>query len=619
VSLRGQTTWWTPDQPVALELAVQASSSSALELAVTFFRRTPNRTEFASSVTGRVAGRPIVEVPPVPVADAPTDPDGDVVLTFVPELPAPGVYPMRIELRPLGGGKAVDSFVTHLVRVPTELEADELSVAVVVPVHAPPAVQADGGVAIDDARAEQLAELVASLDAHPQVDLTLAPTPETVEALAGSPRDEDRATLATLVRALRDRQLLGGPWVPTNLTSLLAAGLDQEAAAQLTRGTDTLRRFFGRDPTTALRVVDERLDDGGVAFLRSQQRVERVVVPEALLEPIERRTSLTQTFQVDNRRGALGAAMADTQLAAHFAERDPALGAQHLLADLAVLYNDQTAVRGRGAVAAPPASWVPSRAFTDALLGGIATSPILEATSLDRFFAAVPAATTGTGQRAAPLVRRLAPAPAGSAGAPSLPGTSIASSRRRIDAFASAVDTTDPRGVATVDRLDRTLLAAESAELRPRDRTRRLDGVADQLQSQIAAIAMPQNRSITLTAREGELPVTITSGLGYPIRAVLRVESDSLDFPDGSSQPLDLVRRNTTAQFSVEAPSSGSFPVHVRLESPEGLLLRESRFTVRSTAISGVGTVLSIGAGVFLLIWWGNHLRGRRSRRLVPA
>jgi hypothetical protein len=39
---------------------------------------------------------------------------------------------------------------------------------------------------------------------------------------------------------------------------------------------------------------------------------------------------------------------------------------------------------------------------------------------------------------------------------------------------------------------------------------------------------------------------------------------------------------------------------------------------VRSTAISGVGPALSIGAGLFLLVGWGNHLRGRRSRRLVP-
>jgi hypothetical protein len=48
-------------------------------------------------------------------------------------------------------------------------------------------------------------------------------------------------------------------------------------------------------------------------------------------------------------------------------------------------------------------------------------------------------------------------------------------------------------------------------------------------------------------------------------------------------------------------------------------VLAQSRLTVRSTAISGVGTALSIGALLFLLVWWANHLRGHRSRRLVAS
>jgi hypothetical protein len=71
----------------------------------------------------------------------------------------------------------------------------------------------------------------------------------------------------------------------------------------------------------------------------------------------------------------------------------------------------------------------------------------------------------------------------------------------------------------------------------------------------------------------------------------------------------------------VQARTSGAFPLRVRLLSPDGsLTLVQSRFTVRSTAASGVGIVLSTGAGGFLLLWWARHLvRGRRNRRLVPA
>jgi len=70
----------------------------------------------------------------------------------------------------------------------------------------------------------------------------------------------------------------------------------------------------------------------------------------------------------------------------------------------------------------------------------------------------------------------------------------------------------------------------------------------------------------------------------------------------------------------VRARTSGAFPLQVTLRAPQGnLVLASTRFTVRSTAASGVGVFLSVGAALFLLAWWGTHLhRGRRDRRLVP-
>lgn len=630
LALKSQTTWWLPEQPFSLELAVQSNAPDDLEVAVSIFRKVPNRTEFATTVEGRTPGRPVEEVPPVALSELPVDAEGDRMLTFVPGatgtsgLRAAGVYPLRIDLRPRAAagagagavaGKPVATLVTHLVHVPTTLESEKLAVGVVLPVHAPPAIQPDGRSAIDDARAERLAELATSIEAHPTAGISLAPTPETVEALGDSPREQDRATIARLTRGLGERQLLGGPYVANNLTSVLQAGLDEESAGQLTRGTETLRATFGREPTTGVRLVDERLTPEAVEFLQTDQQVQRLVIPEALLEPVNRRTTLTNTFQLEGRRGNPPAVAADAGLAAHFAENDDVLGAQYLLADLAVLYNDDPAAAKRGVVVAPSRDWEPSGAFVQTLLTGLESSPILDDVTLDQLFERTAPATTGTGSRVTPLVRKIAAPPPGTAVAPSLPASTIGQARRRVDAFASAVEADNP----VLDRLDRTLLASQSADLRGRDRIRYLEGVQAQVDTEIARIAMPQNRSITLTAREGEIPITITSELDYPLRAVLRVASDTLEFPDGDSQQLDLVRRNTTSQFTVQAQSSGSFPLRVRLESPEGLVLAESRFTVRSTAISGVGTALSIGAGLFLLVWWGNHLRVRRSRRLVPS
>jgi hypothetical protein len=68
--------------------------------------------------------------------------------------------------------------------------------------------------------------------------------------------------------------------------------------------------------------------------------------------------------------------------------------------------------------------------------------------------------------------------------------------------------------------------------------------------------------------------------------------------------------------------ASGAFPLRITATSPDGVLtVSRARVTVRSTAVSGVGLVLSIGALLVLVVWWASHWRtARRNRRLVdPA
>jgi hypothetical protein len=624
LSLRSQSAWRLPDEPFTLGLGIQAPNPEGLELAVSVYRRLPTRSDFALTLEGRLAGRPATEVPPIAVTDLGVDANGDRSFSFDPDMTREGVYPLKVELRPLGGGKAVDSFVTYLTNVGATIEGPKLDVALVVPVHAPPAIQPDGHTAIDDQRAQELAGLVASLAGAPDVPLTLVPTPETTEALAASARDEDKATASALVDIVgRDpttSEVLGGPYVSTNLAAMVAGGLDGEQAAQLARGTSTLSGLLRTTPTTTTRLVEDRLDEAALAALQDERApVTRIVVPEPLLEPVARDTTLAAPFDVEGRRGRVAAVMADAGLTAHFGGRDPVLAAYRLLADLAVLYFDHPG-EARGVVATPPATWQPSGVLAKHVLAGLTNNPILGPVTVDRLFADVPPATGPTPPRSTPnasrtLVRRFAPLPAGTA-PPTMPGPSIRAARSRIESFASALDPANP----VLDTLDRTLLASEANDLRARERTLYLTGVQNQIGAQVDKIAMPQNRSITLTAREGEIPVTVTSTLSYPVKAVLRFSSDTLEFPHGDSAVLELNRRNTTTRITVRAQSSGSFPLRVSLETPDGnLVIAESRFTVRSTAISGVGTALSIGALLFLLVWWGNHLRGRRSRKLVPA
>jgi hypothetical protein len=130
---------------------------------------------------------------------------------------------------------------------------------------------------------------------------------------------------------------------------------------------------------------------------------------------------------------------------------------------------------------------------------------------------------------------------------------------------------------------------------------------------------MPSGRSITLTARQGEIPVTFQNRTGKPVKVVVKVQSDKLEFPRGATQDLELTRLNTTEKFPVVARTSGAFPMRITLESPDGNLeVGRARITVRSTAASGAGLVMAMGAASFLAIWWGrNAMKGRRARALV--
>jgi hypothetical protein len=57
--------------------------------------------------------------------------------------------------------------------------------------------------------------------------------------------------------------------------------------------------------------------------------------------------------------------------------------------------------------------------------------------------------------------------------------------------------------------------------------------------------------------------------------------------------------------------------LEIVVTSPDGtLVVNSSELTIRCTVVSGVGAVLTAGAGIFLLVWWGNDLRrSRRGRR----
>jgi hypothetical protein len=129
---------------------------------------------------------------------------------------------------------------------------------------------------------------------------------------------------------------------------------------------------------------------------------------------------------------------------------------------------------------------------------------------------------------------------------------------------------------------------------------------------------------VTLTAKQVAIPVTFENKLRPQRPIVVRVEfeSDKLVFKDGAVQTTTLAPGVSTVRFDhVEVRASGTFPMTIRLRSADGRLAFGDpvKVTVRSAVFSGFAIALTVGAILFLLLWWGNHIRRTRRARRAPA
>jgi hypothetical protein len=628
VALTSQSAWVQAGGAFQLGLHVDgARDATALELALSTYARVPSRSAFGLTVEGRTSGS-LIDVTTTPLTDLGLDQAGNLAASLPIQDPAAprdpsrlllaheGVYPVRVELREKGGGTVFDRFTTHLVYLPATRTGPKLDVAWVLQAHAPPALQPDGSRHLSSAR--DLLTVGQALEAMPAVPVSVAPTPETMEALTTSSSDAAGDALASLRRVLPHHEVVAGPYVPANLPSLIAGGIQPEADAEVRRGAERLGQALRApvDDTTFL--SEEPLDEASIARLRDLG-VDKLALPENSLTPLQSRLTLARPFLVDAKQGRRVAAVSlDPGLAAHFSNTgNQVLAAHQFLADLAVLYFDQPGGSTRSVVALTPRAWHPSRGFLDAALGGLADSPVVQPVTLGSVFDSVEKLRVGN----AALVRRPVSA------ARTAPAGAAKTARQRLATYGSIVDPGNP----VYDGLQEQLLVAHSADLRSSRQRAYVTGVERGVGRQLSRIQTPAG-SITLTARGGQIPVTFQNSTGYPVHVVVTVRSDKLEFPggtarDGSSIPnevsrkLDLVRRNETTRFAVLTRASGAFPIQITMESPDGsLVVSKTRLTVRSTAAPGLGLFLSAAAGLFLLVWWGRHaLHGRRARRLVPV
>jgi len=406
--------------------------------------------------------------------------------------------------------------------------------------------------------------------------------------------------------------------VPMSIPAMLQAGLEDQVSLSLAKGTDRLRTDLGVQVASQTWVENGPMNQDALTFLRGSQ-FDRVVLPESDLDPNPLRFTLAQPFVVaGSNRTTIRAAVADAGLESHFGGGDQVLEAHQLLADLFQIYNDAPS-NNRGVVVMTPPGWVPTAAFLGPWIDGLQTAPMLQAWSIDDFFDNVPPIS---GRDGLTLVRQVVTDPvAVRADAASLDSNGERAARSDLQALATAL----PDNSAAYARLERQLLALPSLDYSAGDRRDAIDALNAGIQAETHLVAIGGPRTITLTARTGRLPLNVVSNSDEPIRVLLRVESDKLELPGAGNTGRavfseELHKGNNPVDITVKARTPGTFAVKLTVMTPSGnLVMTETRLSVQSTALSGVGVVLSVGAGAFLLAWWGRHAwrsgRGRHVRK----
>lgn len=595
VVLVDQPGWVRPGEPYTVGLRVTDPPAGAT-IDMVVHDPVRSRADFRDSLDGELGGTEH-PVPAVPV----TGP-GPVDIGFTPstdggDLSGRGVYPVEIRLR--SADETVDSLVTYLSYL-NESPSDwpPLEVGVLVDIAAPPALQPDGTTELSSETVALARQRIQAVEAAGPTPVTLAPLPGTVEGLAEAGGGD-----AALVDQLRDlavsHQVLARPFVDIDLASLQDAGLDSEAYAQSDAGANVSRARLAVEPAGGVWLSGETWRPEG-AQRAAAIGFDRAIVPPTAVADGDEVVPTTPVRVGDD--GPL-AMVTDSGLAAHLTSDDGMVAAHRFLAELTITWLEAPSDQRAVVVHLPPDEEIEPQVVGTAL-AALSDGQAVRGVPVTQIFTDVAVSEDG------PTSVDLAPAERG----PDLRSLAprIESVRGRVAGVAGVLD--DASVGASIEH---SLLMSTGVDTPQGDRAAYVDRADAALGDVAGAVTLQDEFRITLTARSSTIPVTVTNNGDRNLHVRVQLDSDQLEFPDGDVLTPTLPPGTTRLEVDVRTRTSGAFTLVVTVSSPDGsVVLDRSTFDIRSTAISGVGLLLSVGAGLFLAVWWGRHwYRTRRARR----
>lgn len=507
-----------------------------------------------------------------------------------------GVYPLEVRLTS-PEGDLLGQMITHLLRQP-EAEFAPLDVAVIVEMGAPPAQQPEGTIDLPDGQLDLLRDRTELLEATDD-RLSVAPVPETLDSLARLDESTTEGLLDDLGSALGEHEILSGPYVTLDLESWAAAGLVPEVTTQAERGASVLRDDLDLEPVPSIWLTGTSVGQAEATAWRDLGIFQAILPGGAVAEIQGEPDSIAPLVELPD--GPSGFVSDDVLVDRLLSVEDP-LDQQRLIAELAMIWLERPGESRAVVLRLPSDRTLDPETVAETL---DMMSPSLSVIGATELFSA-----HGPGETRPPTPVTL---DAKEADDLNWMPSRLERAEQTIDSLGALLDSDE------LDSLRRSLLIAPG--IQTEDRRAYIDRV-DQAQSGVAdAINAPDEFVITLTDRNGVIPLTISNELDEEVPVRVQLKSNQLEFEDSEDFEVDVPPGSTRFDVRVRTRTSGAFPLRVTLTSPDGTVtLDETTFDIRSTAISGVGLFLSIGAGLFLVIWWARHwLRTRRTRAAQPA
>lgn len=622
IALAGRSAWAPAEGSLELDLRTEGDVEP---LMVQLRIHTPvdSMAELDDSLEGG-AGRVLYRMPELPVGFLAAQADGtrrielSVSATdsgpFTARLRAPGVYPVTITLED-ESGEVIDTVRTPVIRLGTPddpLPAPD--VALVVGFAAPPTIEVDGRRPLDEDELERLARLAELLGggASPPVDLTIAASPDTIDALTASADPRAVAVLDALAGTEGRRTALGVPYVPVDATALADAGLGAFVEPVLGTGRAVIDDRVGPPLETAIWDSAAGIDRAS-AVLLAELGFEHVLV-EAVRTSVGA-SPATERGLVDAGPvplpdiDALDAVVVDgqtsTALAARAADR---ADVGHLALAELILRDD-----GLESTVAVEIDRVAEDSVLSRLLPLLARpeSPVdvgpLDVASLQR--------RAGRADDEEPSASELV-LPGGADGADAEVLSDLApevrSAAAGIDTFADLVSGESARA----DDLRLQIATSLASGIEPDRRRALVAAVNDAVETTFDGVNLTGQTDLNLTSRRGTLPLMVRNDNPFPVEVVLRIRSDRLEFPAGDHFPVVIDDEIARIDVPVEAKATGSVPTFVEIVTADGgVVLDSRRLDVRSTAVSGLGLAISLGALAVLVIWWARTWRRTRRAR----